>query len=84
MIGQGQKPEKILTVLLLAAMLGACATRERGPFENAGHEVDKGVDKVDRTASKAGDKIEEGAKDTGNALDRFGHKVGDFFEGLFD
>jgi hypothetical protein len=75
---------KILATCLLAALLAACATHERGPFENAGHEIDKGVEKVDRTASKAGDKVEQGAKDTGNALDRFGHKVGDFFSGLFD
>lgn len=79
---------KAFAAVILTVALTACASEHRGPFEQAGHDIDKGLDKTGKTvegaANDAGKTIGKGAKDTGNAFDRFGNDVSDWWHRNFD
>ena len=84
----GRQFLRLAAAALLAASLGACASEKRGPFEQAGHEIDQGLDKTGKTiegaAKDAGKTVDKGAKETGNAFDRFGEDVSGWFHRTFD
>ncbi len=84
----GQNFRTILLTAMLATSLVACASEKRGPFEQAGHDIDKGLDKTGKTvegaAKDAGKTVDKGAKETGNAFDRMGDDISDWWHRNFD
>jgi hypothetical protein len=56
--------ESVSAVLITGAFLAALSgCQKEGPAEKAGREVDKAVEKVAQQIAKAGDAIQDAAKD---------------------
>jgi hypothetical protein len=58
----GQWSSAILAASILVFGLSACEKKE-GPAERAGKEIDKSIESAGKQLEKAGDKIQDAAKD---------------------
>lgn len=66
---------RLIASTLLVALAG-CQKQEAGPAEQAGKEIDKAAAKVTQQIEKAGERVQETAKDASREIDKAVAKVG--------